>query len=433
MGYAFLGAEMIFEGHISKIGTTDPFRFELIKFGDPSQSVFVRMGTPENIRLGNHVRVVGSWEHEKDHRFINADSVEFVQHPEWDKDQLELNLVGDELLEYLLPEVSEWSEGIFQQAIAYSLVGCGLPPRGGVSKFGGIHTLIHGISPDFARDLTDEIVGIAPLVFRWKRDQPVFCKGGWFDFIGQGKVAGILNYVTGGICLFDNKPVFSGRDEDRFRQIISNREPTHCDLQPRTFSTILALTTPEKKLTKIFDLSILPDDSPTRPFDTSKKRKDLEKIRDSIWRLQQVMPGFDWSVLLARVDQWCRSFQSKFNLRLSPDAVASVVTAEYKLQGGHVSLDRAFSDATLLIENMARELAYRKLIQRKKLGKPDTLLEIIAELQNVPENPYGAPLKDILKIAEKEGLPSNKAERLIQALKVNGLILEPRPEYYKKI
>ncbi|WP_457753311.1 LAGLIDADG family homing endonuclease [Thermococcus sp.] len=65
----------------------------------------------------------------------------------------------------------------------------------------------------------------------------------------------------------------------------------------------------------------------------------------------------------------------------------------------------------------------------RKINKVDKLLEIIEALQDQSE--YGAPIDDIIKEAMRAGIDKKEVRKLIEDLKANSRIYEPRNGYYK--
>ncbi|MDK2853270.1 MAG: replicative helicase Mcm [Thermococcaceae archaeon] len=65
----------------------------------------------------------------------------------------------------------------------------------------------------------------------------------------------------------------------------------------------------------------------------------------------------------------------------------------------------------------------------KKINKMDKILNIIKELQDLED--YGAPREEIIKEASKHGIGKSEVEKILEELKANSMIYEPRSGYYK--
>ncbi|ALV63317.1 DNA replication helicase protein MCM, intein-containing [Thermococcus sp. 2319x1] len=65
----------------------------------------------------------------------------------------------------------------------------------------------------------------------------------------------------------------------------------------------------------------------------------------------------------------------------------------------------------------------------KKINKMDRILSIIKELQELED--YGAPKEEIIKEASKYGIGKSEVEKILEELKANSMIYEPRSGYYK--
>lgn len=65
----------------------------------------------------------------------------------------------------------------------------------------------------------------------------------------------------------------------------------------------------------------------------------------------------------------------------------------------------------------------------RKINKMDRLLNIIKELQDLED--YGAPRDEVIKEASKQGISRTETEKIIEELKANSMIYEPRSGYYK--
>ncbi|USS41536.1 MCM2/3/5 family DNA replication licensing factor [Thermococcus aggregans] len=65
----------------------------------------------------------------------------------------------------------------------------------------------------------------------------------------------------------------------------------------------------------------------------------------------------------------------------------------------------------------------------KKINKMDRILSIIKELQDLED--YGAPREEIIKEASKHGIGKSEVEKILEELKANSMIYEPRSGYYK--
>ncbi|MCO6041756.1 LAGLIDADG family homing endonuclease [Thermococcus alcaliphilus] len=65
----------------------------------------------------------------------------------------------------------------------------------------------------------------------------------------------------------------------------------------------------------------------------------------------------------------------------------------------------------------------------KKINKMDRILGIIKELQDLED--YGAPREEIIKEASKYGIGKSEVEKILEELKANSMIYEPRSGYYK--
>ncbi|WP_087037292.1 LAGLIDADG family homing endonuclease [Thermococcus litoralis] len=65
----------------------------------------------------------------------------------------------------------------------------------------------------------------------------------------------------------------------------------------------------------------------------------------------------------------------------------------------------------------------------KKINKIDKILNIIKELQDLED--YGAPREEIIKEASKYGIGKSEVEKILEELKANSMIYEPRSGYYK--
>ena len=59
----------------------------------------------------------------------------------------------------------------------------------------------------------------------------------------------------------------------------------------------------------------------------------------------------------------------------------------------------------------------------------DRVLNIIKELQDLED--YGAPRDEVIKEASKQGISRTETEKIIEELKANSMIYEPRSGYYK--
>ncbi len=65
----------------------------------------------------------------------------------------------------------------------------------------------------------------------------------------------------------------------------------------------------------------------------------------------------------------------------------------------------------------------------RKINKMDRVLNIIKELQDLED--YGAPRDEVIKEASKQGISRTETEKIIEELKANSMIYEPRSGYYK--
>ena len=65
----------------------------------------------------------------------------------------------------------------------------------------------------------------------------------------------------------------------------------------------------------------------------------------------------------------------------------------------------------------------------KKINKMDKILSIIKELQDLED--YGAPREEIIKEASRYGIGKSEVEKILEELKANSMIYEPRSGYYK--
>lgn len=65
----------------------------------------------------------------------------------------------------------------------------------------------------------------------------------------------------------------------------------------------------------------------------------------------------------------------------------------------------------------------------RKINKMDRVLSIIKELQDLED--YGAPRDDVIKEASRQGISRTETEKIIEELKANSMIYEPRSGYYK--
>ncbi|KUK28676.1 MAG: Cell division control protein [Thermococcus sp. 40_45] len=65
----------------------------------------------------------------------------------------------------------------------------------------------------------------------------------------------------------------------------------------------------------------------------------------------------------------------------------------------------------------------------RKINKMDRVLNIIKELQDLED--YGAPRDEVIKEASKQGVSKSETEKIIEELKANSMIYEPRSGYYK--
>ncbi|USG99965.1 helix-turn-helix domain-containing protein [Thermococcus argininiproducens] len=65
----------------------------------------------------------------------------------------------------------------------------------------------------------------------------------------------------------------------------------------------------------------------------------------------------------------------------------------------------------------------------RKINKMDRVLSIIKELQDLED--YGAPRDEVIKEASRQGISRTETEKIIEELKANSMIYEPRSGYYK--
>ncbi|NJE26684.1 helix-turn-helix domain-containing protein [Thermococcus sp. MV5] len=65
----------------------------------------------------------------------------------------------------------------------------------------------------------------------------------------------------------------------------------------------------------------------------------------------------------------------------------------------------------------------------RKINKMDRVLSIIKELQDFED--YGAPRDEVIKEASRQGISRTETEKIIEELKANSMIYEPRSGYYK--
>ncbi|WP_175059768.1 LAGLIDADG family homing endonuclease [Thermococcus sp. 2319x1] len=65
----------------------------------------------------------------------------------------------------------------------------------------------------------------------------------------------------------------------------------------------------------------------------------------------------------------------------------------------------------------------------KKINRMDRILSIIKELQELED--YGAPREEVIKEASKYGIGKSEVEKILEELKANSMIYEPRSGYYK--
>ncbi|WP_056934955.1 LAGLIDADG family homing endonuclease [Thermococcus barophilus] len=147
-----------------------------------------------------------------------------------------------------------------------------------------------------------------------------------------------------------------------------------------------------------------------------KMRKGLKRTTES----EGVKPI---PITARQLEALIRLAEAHARMRLSEivtreDAREAIKLVEYTLRQIAVDEEGVMDISILEVGKSAR-----------KINKVDKLLEIIEALQDQSE--YGAPIDDIIKEAMRAGIDKKEVRKLIEDLKANSRIYEPRNGYYK--